>query len=390
MKQLSSNRRAFCQQSAAISAASLAHPALLAAAEPARPKVRIGVVGGNFGLHFFWADHPESTVTAVCDIREDRLLALKERYRCETGYSDFHELIRDPNVDAVAVFTPAPLHTYQCIQAMEAGKHVVCAVPATCSLEECQQLIDAVHRTGMNYMMAETSYYRYQIIQCRRWAQEGRFGTVFHAEAEYLHEGLIDLMYDEDGTPDWRHGLPPMHYITHCTGMVIPVMGERLTEVTCIGWGDGHEVLQTNLYGNPFWNETAFFQTEGGRSARLSVFWHVATAVVERADFYGDRMSYFMPRAGRVPGFTGHGQPDVGVEEYETPDFWDVMPPEMRRRTPHGGSHTWITHEFVRSIIEERKPAIDVYEAVAYTAPGFCAHQSALREGERIKIPQFG
>jgi hypothetical protein len=83
--------------------------------------------------------------------------------------------------------------------------------------------------------------------------------------------------------------------------MVIPVMKEYLTHVEAIGWGDGHEGLQTNQYENPFWNTTGFFRTSGGHSCRISVFWHVAAGGTERASFYGDRLSYIMQRPEGSP-----------------------------------------------------------------------------------------
>ena len=140
------------------------------APKPTKPRtvrdrlIRVGVVGGNFGCSFYWHEHPRSRVTAVCDIRKNRLERMKKVFRCDTAYADFHDLIKDRNVDAVAVFTPAPLHVYHATKAMEAGKHVISAVPAAMTLDECQQLIDCVVRTGQTYMMAETSCYRQEII----------------------------------------------------------------------------------------------------------------------------------------------------------------------------------------------------------------------------------
>jgi predicted dehydrogenase len=118
-------------------------------------------------------------------------------------------------------------------------------ISAACGdvVEELEQLLECVKRTGMKYMMAETSYYRAEIMSCQEWRQQGKFGSIFYSEAEYHHEGLIPLMFDERGFPTWRHGFPPMHYPTHCTGMVIPVTGERLVEVQAAGWGDGRESL---------------------------------------------------------------------------------------------------------------------------------------------------
>jgi predicted dehydrogenase len=367
-------------------------------------KVHIGIVGGGFGASFQWHLHPDCRVAAYCDIREQTLDRLVNTYGPASTYKNFREFLRHPELDAVAIFTPAPFHAWMSMEAMKAGKHVISAVPAGTSIGELEQLIECVQQTGMKYMMAETSYYRWEIIACREMAERGEFGTIFYSEAEYHHEGLLELMYDERGFPTWRYGFPPMHYPTHCTGMIIPVTGERLVEVQAIGWGDGHEILRTNPYGNPFWNTTAFFKTSGGHAARISVCWHIAAGGTERAHFYGDRASYIMQRPEGSPNVivriskegktlideNGYPEGEVTHETHQLPNYLERLPEPMRIRSGHGGSHTFLTHEFIRAIVEDRKPAIDVYEAVAYTVPGIIAHQSALRDGENMKIPDYG
>lgn len=367
-------------------------------------QVRIGVVGGNFGSQFQWHLDPNCRVTALCDLRDDRLKHMIDVYGRATTYKNFLEFIKHPELDAVAVFTPAPLHVWMATEAMKAGKHVISAVPAGMSINELETLLETVKHTGQKYMMAETSYYRPQTITCREWAQQGKFGTIFYSEAEYHHEGLIPLMFDERGFPTWRYGFPPMHYPTHCLGMVIPVMGERMVEVTAVGWGDEHEVLRSNQYGNPFWDTTALFKTSGGHCARVSVCWHIAAAGTERGAFYGDRLSYISERPEGSPDITaqiskdgktvidanGYPEGEVTMKAYKEPRHWETLPPSMRVETGHGGSHTFLTHEFISAIVEDRWPAVNVYEAIAYTAPGIIAHQSALRGGELIKIKDYG
>ncbi|MBT19584.1 hypothetical protein CMK17_06270 [Candidatus Poribacteria bacterium] len=56
----------------------------------------------------------------------------------------------------------------------------------------------------------------------------------------------------------------------------------------------------------------------------------------------------------------------------------------------HGGSHAYLIHEFVDSVNRERLPRINVWQAVRYCAPGFVAHESALKDGELLKIPDWG
>ena len=390
-----------------LGAAALATSASGQTPQPRRPqdaKVRVGIVGGGFGSSFQWHLDPDCAVAAVCDVRPDRLQRLSEVYRCPNTYKDFRAMLKHPGLNAVGVFTPAPLHVWMAVESMKAGMHIISAVPAGMSIAELEELLETVKRTGLRYMMAETSYYRPEVITCREWARQGKFGTIYYSEAEYHHEGVIPLMYDSNGQPTWRHGIPPMLYPTHSTGIIIPVTGERLTEVTCIGWGDGHPVVKTNMYQNRFWAEQAFFKTSGGHAARISISWHIAAGGTERGTFYGDRMSYVMTRPEGSPNtvfeisqdgktvIDSNGYPEGVVNRiaYNQPDHFDRLPPAMRIKTGHGNSHTFLTHEFVSAIVEDRHPAVNVWEAVAYTAPGIIAHRSALQGGQGLKIPDYG
>jgi predicted dehydrogenase len=389
-------------------------------------KVRIGVVGGGFGSHFQWHLDPDCTVVAVCDKREDRLEILKRTYRSDNLYKDYAEFLKHPDMNAVAIFTPAPFHAEMAMQAFAAGKHVVSAVPAGMSVEELEMLLDGVKRSGLRYMMAETSRYWAETMACIEMSKQGRFGTIFYSESEYHHSGLapyaygpsfdcqscdfvhsIDKVRDATGYVDvsklvktWSYGYPPMLYPTHSTGVIIPVTGERLTEVTAYGWGDGSAMLQQNTYqNNPFFHTVALFKTSGGHCSRVSIGWHIAAEGTERAVFYGDRMSYIMERP--------EGSPNTIVEQKDAPpfgiytgavesrvvaqdNFFERLPESLRIKSGHGNSHTFITHEFVRAIMEDRHPEVNIWEAIAYNLPGLVAHQSALEGGRTLKIRDYG
>lgn len=376
----------------------------LLAASQALPerKLRVGIVGGGFGASFQFHEHPRCAVEAVSDLRADRRERLQKTYSCAKSYPSLEEMLKDRAVEAVGLFTPAPDHVRHALACLGAGKHVLSAVPAAMSLEECGQLIQGVKRSGLTYMMAETSYYQQLTISARKFHQEGAFGRLFSCESEYHHPGLESL-YFENGRRTWRHGFPPMHYPTHCTAHLLSVTGERLRSVSCLGWGDGHPILKDNAYRNPFWNETAFFQTDKGTAFRVAVWWRGAQRGAERAQWLGERMSFYMNHpalggAAIVRSSEMKEQDDAGfsrfsskVEKYEEVKWWatEMLPAPLRHNSGHEGSHTFLTHEFVSAVLENRKPAVDVHEAVAYTAPGIVAHQSALKGGEQLKIPSF-
>jgi predicted dehydrogenase len=134
-------------------------------------KVRIGIVGGGFGVSFQWHLHPNCEVTAVCDIQPERLETLAKTYRCPNHYRTFREMLKHPELHAVGVFTPAPLHAWMAVEAMKAGKHAISAVPAAMSEEELQWILETVSKTGLRYMMAETSFYRPEIMTCAEWSR---------------------------------------------------------------------------------------------------------------------------------------------------------------------------------------------------------------------------
>jgi hypothetical protein len=70
----------------------------------------------------------------------------------------------------------------------------------------------------------------------------------------------------------------------------------------------------------------------------------------------------------------------------------DIARPPLPPGVPeggHGGSHGPLTHEFITAILEDREPLVNIHEALAMTIPGIVAHQSALKGGERLKIPQY-
>jgi len=397
------SRREFLRDgSAALAAAAVVSRATMAV-NTAPKKVRIGVVGGGFGCSFQWHEHPDCIVEAVSDLRPERRRGLMQVYRCQKSYDSLEKLVLDKDVDAVAIFTDGPLHVEHVVEAMRHGKHAISAVPAAwATLEQCHLLYDTVRKHGLTYMMAETSYYQQHTISARKFFQEGKFGELYYCQSEYQHDGLEGL-YFEGNKRTWRYGVAPMHYPTHCTAHLIGVTGRRLTEVVCHGWGEDDPVLKDNVYNNPFWDESAMFKDNLGRAFRVNVWWKGAHRGCERAEWIGSKMSFYCGHPnGLGPVIIRRGsqteKDNAGVvrklpqfEPYQQPQWWktDMLPEPLRHDSGHEGSHTFLTHEFIDALTHGRKPAVDVHEALAFTAPGIVAHQSALKGGELMKIPSF-
>lgn len=352
-------------------------------------KVRVGIVGGGFGTSFQYHEHPNCIVHAVSDLRTDRRDALMKTYRCAKSYESLEKMLEDKEIEAIALYTEAPNHAKHALEILKAGKHVGSAVPAATSLEDCEKLLEAKKRTGLKYMMFETSYYRYFTIAARELFRQGKFGELFYSEVEYYHpknESFVKKYYYHEGKRTWRYGLPPMLYPTHSNGFLVGVTGERLVEVSCLGWGDPNDSsLKDNVYQNRMNAASALCKTDKGHICRSNVFW-TGTEEGERAQWIGTDLSFFMPSSSGQPfRMRGTNAP----EWTEVPKYWERLPKPLRHDSGHGGSHPFITHEFIAALVENREPAIDIHESLAMTAPGIVADASARKGGEQMKVPSF-
>src|SRR5436853_7714855 len=121
-------------------------------------KVRVGIVGLNFGAEFIpiYQNHPNAEMVAICRRNKKGLDECGDKFGIKARYTDFNDLLRDPNVDAVHINSPIPDHAPQSIAALKAGKHVACTVPMATSIDECKQLVELQRQTGKVYMMMET------------------------------------------------------------------------------------------------------------------------------------------------------------------------------------------------------------------------------------------
>ena len=339
-------------------------------------KIRVGLVGYGycqFAAAFSFQDHPNVEVVAVSDLIPERCDGLSKAVRCDKKYPSLEELVKDENIEAVFVATDAPSHARHCMEVLRHGKHVASAVPAVFgSLEDADQLFETVKRSGLKYMMFETSCFHEDLYAVRQIYEAGGLGRLVYTEGEYYH-------YMPEPLPSykgWRVGLPPQWYPTHSNAYYVGVGGHRFTEVSCMGMPSviGHCQPANNSYKNPFGSEIALFRTSEGGMARMAVSWDTPGLGGEMGRIRGQRGSYY----GKYEG----------IEKNLPLTRRPPLPPKVDPGF-HGGSHGYLMDEFITSIIQDRKPLVDVAWALNMTVAGVVAHQSALKDGELMKIPQY-
>lgn len=339
-------------------------------------KLRVGIVGYGvckFGAEFGFQNHPNVQVVAVSDLFPDRCAELAKVCRCAKTYPSLEELVKDERVEAVFVATDAPSHARHCREALKHGKHVASAVPAVFgSLEEAEELFQAVKASGLKYMMFETSCFHEDLHAMRQIYRAGGFGKLLYSEGEYFHY----MEQPIDSYKGWRIGLPPQWYPTHSNAYYPCVTGETFTEVSCFGSRSHIEHLQpaNNRYKNPFGTEIALFRTSEGGIARMGVSWDTPGYGGEMGRIRGQKGSFYGKYEGLVQNLPNTRRPS--------------LPPGVPAGG-HGGSHGYLMDEFVTAILQDRKPLVDIALALNLTVPGIVAHQSALKDGELLKIPQY-
>ena len=139
-------------------------------------QLRVGIVGAHRGSSYVapFKAIAETDVTAVCDINEETLQNVAERFDIPQKFTDYGAML--DAVDLVVLATPENLHVPQSIEALEAGKHVISEVTAAVKLEECYDLVRAVRKSSAKYTMAENTCYS---KVKRAHPQHGRGGNVW-------------------------------------------------------------------------------------------------------------------------------------------------------------------------------------------------------------------
>jgi predicted dehydrogenase len=371
-------------------------------------KVRVAVVGLGFGAEFIpiYQHHPDAEMYAVCRRNRAELDRAGDRFGVDKRYTSYEDLLRDPDVDAVHINSPIPDHAPQTLAALRAGKHVACTVPMGVSVDECRQVVELQRRAGKVYMMMETVVYAREYLFAKELYEKGELGRVQFLRGSHQQ--------DMEGWPQYWPGLPPMWYATHCVSPCLallskpgePALAER---VVCHGSGRIRDELAAK-YNSPFAVETATFTVKGSDVAAevtRSLF-DTARQYRESFDAYGSRQSFEWQQVeGEQPVIHRKGLPEPEIPvRVRVPDYAGRLPEPVRRFTQpaaiqdadhlsflqgggHGGSHPHLVHHFLQAVLGRQPAFPDAPTSANWTLVGLCAHESAMKGGEPVKIPTF-
>lgn len=370
-----------------------------------KDKINIAIIGLGFGAEFIpiYQKHPNANMYAICQRTQSKLDEVGDAFGIEKRYTSYDELLKDPDVDAVHINTPIPDHASQSIKALKAGKHVACTVPMATTVEECEEIVKLTKETGLTYMMMETVVYAREFLYMKELYEKGELGKVQFLKASHQQ--------DMDGWPNYWPGLPPMYYATHCVGPVLGLTRAEAEYVSCFGSGTIREELHKH-YNSPYAVETTHikFRNSDLTGHIYRSLFDVARQYRESFEVYGSKKAVEWPLIEGNPLVVHTAkkpEPEI-PEEVECPDYAKLLPEEIQHFTTkgvydedehqhlsftqgagHGGSHPHLVHAFLDALVKGEDPYPNAVQSANITCVGIIAHESAQKNGEVMKMPDF-
>ncbi|MDB5340437.1 MAG: gfo 1 [Planctomycetaceae bacterium] len=363
--------------------------------------VNVAMVGLGFGAEFIpiYQAHPDANVYAICQRNAEKMNKVGDHFGIEKRFTQFSEVLKDPQVDFVHINSPIAEHARMSMEALKAGKHVMCTVPMATTVEECRQICELVKQTGLKYMMAETVVYSREFLFIKELYEKGELGKIQHLAASHPQ--------DMDGWPDYWERMIPMHYATHVVSPVLGLMNGRAEYVSCFGSGTVREDIQKKS-GNKFAVESCHIKIKDSDvSAHIWRFlYDTARQYRESFDVYGTKKSFEWTLVEGEPHVLHTSKkPEHEIpSKVEVPDYAHLLPEPIRKFTRsiqdanhlsfvqgggHGGSHPHLVNEFVSSLTNNRDPWPNAVQSANWTCVGILAHESALKGGEIVRLPDF-
>ncbi|MFI2370810.1 Gfo/Idh/MocA family protein [Streptomyces sp. NPDC018833] len=391
--------------------------------------VRVAVIGlgnrGN-GMSKGWSVVPGCRVTAVCDIRSDRVKRVaddlvkagKPRPAEYGGTADaYAQMLGRDDIDLVYIATPWEFHYEQGRAALLAGKHVIVELPIATTLDELWDLVDTCERTRRHLMLAENCSYGRNELAMLKMGHEGVFGDITNGHGGYLHDLRALLFSNTYYTDSWRRlwhtrstaSFYAMHGLAPIAAAMDINRGDRMTTLRATatapkGLADYRERFVPKEH--PSWSETyingdlvtCMIETAGGRTIRAEhdvssprPYSRINTIAGSRGIFedYAGTSS----TGGRVyfePDHGGHAWRDFLQYRKEFDHWlWKKIGDDAANNGGHGGMDYVLQWRTVQQMRAGLVPDIDVYDSAAWCSPVPLSVMSLERKGRPVAMPDF-
>lgn len=330
-------------------------------------KVKYAVIG----LGWFGEKHCEAIsglsnaeLMALCTRRPERLQEVARRFGVRRTYTDYHELLAQPEIDAVSIVTMWDQHTAPALAALQAGKHVFLEKPMASTVADCDAIVAAAKKAKGSFMVGHICRFNPRYEAARSAIAEGRVGRIIS-------------MYARRNIPGW--------VTTDILNKIGPIIGDGVHDTDLMLWYSGDRVVsayaQTVAYRGKKFPDLGWtmYRFAGGAVGVLENIWclpdKTAFQIDERMEIVGTEGSIHIQETH--PNFSvcdknGWQSPDTTY----WPDLHGVRAGALREELRY----------FVDCIQQGRKPTvINPEESRAAVAACLAAEESA-RNGQVVTV----
>jgi predicted dehydrogenase len=382
--------------------------------EPVKNPIRLGVVG--LGCRSVGNVLPKAIayedyrLISVCDVRGDVVKKVVSMVEQEhglkiRGYTNYEEMLKKEELDAVAVQVDVDKQVPLACQAMESGRHVMMEVPVAYSIEDCWRIVTTTERTGKVFLLMEQLRYGGYIRAWRQIIQQGVIGKPVFAEGEYFGDKPDAYFQDERGVfyradqakrnpqakPTWRHKAETITYLPHELSPLLYALDDRVTRV--VGMTTRRSSYRyDNLKRADF--QVALMHTE------KDVVLRIASGHSLPSIHRGDLGSHWHHIKGTEGVLEWKRAADESCklwvknwQMYEPAKMpWGTGRTDAPREAAgsgHGDIDYYVFACFADAVLRGEPLEFDVYRAVETAAPAILAAQSILDDNRPQDVPDF-
>lgn len=254
--------------------------------------MRVGIIGaGNIaGGHIrAYAQNPDVEIVAVSDVSSERLALTAREFGLTRGFNDYRDLLAIPEIEAVSVCVPNWLHAPVTIEALNAGKHVLCEKPPALSTADAQRMVEAARQTGRKLMICFNYRYRNDTRFVKRLIDAGELGDIYYIKASWLRcagipgrkGGWFTRKALSGGGPLIDLGVHLLDLTLWLLGHPRPVSVSASTYAALGPRGLHYFAHHTQPEGEPFEVEdlaSAFIRLDNGATLLLETSWAMHTS----------------------------------------------------------------------------------------------------------------
>jgi len=331
--------------------------------------IRVAVIGcGVMGRYHarVYSELPRVKLLATADILEEKAKDAAKEFGAEKWYTDYHQLLARPDIDAVSIVVPDHLHRDPTVEAAKAGKAVLLEKPIATTLEDADAIIGAVKRAGVPFLVGHILRFDYNYVKAKEYVERGSIGDPIS-----IWTRRNNPITSPRRLAAWLKETSPLLFLgVHDIDIMRWILGSDIERVYAEAKS---EVLRDLGVEDAVW---ALLRFKGGTIGALETIWVLPSTMSldSKLELVGTRGSLWISHPSG--GFTFWGQGGPETFSYYEPVIHGQMKGYLRDEIAH----------FINCVEGKEEPLVSAEDARAAVEAALAMHRS-LKEGKPIGLP---